>query len=76
MVPLKQVFFDIDVCQGFADYTIHQAFENETDHPIEVIYMIPTSDDNFSCNKIAVEFTLPDGSVEQIETRIREREQA
>ena len=38
--------------------------------------MIPTSNENFSCNKIAIDFTLPDGSVEQIETRVREREQA
>mmetsp|Transcript_5881 Transcript_5881/g.7119 ORF Transcript_5881/g.7119 Transcript_5881/m.7119 type:complete len:125 (+) Transcript_5881:371-745(+) len=38
--------------------------------------MVPTSLENFSCTKIAVDYTLQDGRMETIETRVTARERA
>ena len=37
--------------------------------------MMPLAD-NFSCTKIVIDFVMPDGSTEQYETRVIEREAA
>ena len=42
-VPLKQVAFDIDICQGFADLVMHQSYENPNDYPLEILFMMPLS---------------------------------
>ena len=72
IVPLKQVCFNVNVNQGFADIVIHQRYENDLETPLEVIFMMPISS-TFACNKIAVDYTLPDGKVERIETIVTER---
>ena len=38
--------------------------------------MVPTAETSFSCNKIAIEYTLADGSTETIETRVMGKERA
>ena len=73
ILPLKQVCFTANVSQGFADIVLHQRYENELEQPLEIIFNLPTSE-NFSCNKIAVDYTLPDGSIDTIETKIVGRE--
>lgn len=72
IVPIKQVCFTVNVSQGFADIVFHQKYNNEQDVPLEVIYMMPTSE-TFVCNKIAIDYTMPDGTVESIETKVVER---
>ena len=37
--------------------------------------MMPIGE-SFSCQKIAIDFTMPDGSIKSLETRIFEREMA
>ena len=50
-VPLKQVGFSIDICQGFADFVMHQSYENPEENPLEITFMMPTSD-NFVLSEI------------------------
>jgi len=38
--------------------------------------MVPTSEENFTCNKIAIDYTLANGTTDTIETRVVEREKA
>ena len=54
---------------------IHQKYTNELEQPLEVQFMMPIAE-NFTCTKIAVDFTMPDGSSSSFETRVIEREQA
>ena len=75
IVPLRQVCFNVLVSQGFADIVIHQRYENYFETPLEVIFTMPISS-TFACNKIAVDYTLPDGKVESIETIVTERQRA
>lgn len=75
LIPLKQVSFTVKVCQGFADMVVHQKYVNDISEPLEIQFMMPTSE-SFTCSKIAVDFTLPDGSTESLETRVVERERA
>ena len=74
-VPLKQVGFSIDVCQGYADFVMHQLYENRSENPLEVLFMMPYSE-TFTLNKIEVDFDLPDGTRKQIVSRVTEREAA
>lgn len=75
LLPLKQVSFTVNLCQGYADMVMHQKYENELDQPLEIQFMMPLAD-NFSCTKIVIDFVMPDGSTEQYETRVIEREAA
>lgn len=75
LIPLKQVSFTVGICQGFADVVMHQNYVNELDQPLEIQFMMPISEE-FTCSKIALDFTLPDGSSESFETRVIEREVA
>ena len=43
IVPLKQVCFNVQVTQGFADIVIQQRYENDLETPLEVIFMMPIS---------------------------------
>ena len=72
---LKQVGFNVEVFQGFADFVMHQLYENEKDGPIEIVFKMPISD-TFTLNQIAIDFTLEDGTVKQIITKVSEREKA
>jgi len=75
LVPLKQVCFTVDVSQGFADMIVHQKYENPLEQPLEIVFMMPKSE-TFTCQKIAIEFRLEDGTIEALETRVVERERA
>ena len=55
--------------------TLHQLYENNSDHPLETLFMMPYSD-SFSLSKIIVDFKLQDGTTATIETRVAEREKA
>ncbi len=52
--------------------TIHQIYENNTDHPLETLFMMPYSD-TFSLNQIYTEFKLANGTTETIITKVTER---
>ena len=73
-MPIKQVCFEVSVCQGLADIVIHQSYENSSEDSLEVAMMLlkesSAKERNLSCNKIAVEYTLANGDTEEVETRI------
>ncbi len=50
-------------------------YENNTDHPLETLFMMPYSD-TFSLTKIQVDFKLQDGTTATIVTKVAEREKA
>ena len=54
---------------------MHQKYVHEADHPLEIQFMMLLSE-SFTCQKIAVNFTMPDGSTESFETRVVERVRA
>ena len=72
ILPLKQVCFTVSVNEGFADIVFHQKYENNLDEPLEIIFMMPISE-TFACNKIGIDYSMPDGTVESIETVVIER---
>ena len=74
-VPLKQVGFNIDICQGFADFVMHQLYENSSENPLEVQFMMPASE-TFTLSQIAMDVTLPNGETRSTVTRVTEREKA
>ena len=53
----------------------HQKYVNEENAPLEIQFMMPISD-TFTCQKICVDFTMPDGSTDSFETRVVEKEKA
>ena len=75
VVPLTNARFKVEIQDGYADLTLHQLYENNSDHPLETLFMMPYSD-TFSLTKIEVDFKLPDGTTASIETRVTEREAA
>ena len=54
---------------------MHQKYENEVDQPLEIQFMMPISE-QLVCSKIGVVYFLPNGTTEQYETRVVEREKA
>ena len=74
-IPLISTRFNVEITQGFANMTIHQIYENNTDHPLETLFMMPYSD-TFSLNQIDAEFTLSNGTTENIITKVTERQKA
>ena len=52
---------------------LHQVYENTNEHPLETLFMMPYTQ-TFSLNKIIVDFTLQDGTVKTLETKVTERE--
>ena len=36
MLPLKQVSFMVNLCQGYADFVMHQSYVNESEQPLEI----------------------------------------
>ena len=69
---MQQVGFKINVNEGFADFVMHQLYENESENPLEIVFMMPLSD-TFTINKLEVDFVLSDGSVKTIVSRIEEK---
>jgi len=74
-IPLLRANFEVEIQNGYADMTLHQVYENTNDHPLETLFMMPYSL-TFSLNKIIVDFTLQDGTVKTLETKVTEREAA
>ena len=72
LLPLKQVSFSVNICQGYADFVMHQSYVNELEQPLEIQFMMPTSE-KFSCDKIAIDFQFADGSTEAYETKVVDR---
>lgn len=60
---------------GFADIVLNQIYENNNDHPLETLFMMPYSE-SFALNKIELEFSLADGTKKSLETKVVEREEA
>ena len=54
---------------------IHQLYENESDDPLEITFVMPLSD-AFFLDKIEIDFVLSDGSVKSIVSKIETREKA
>ena len=74
-IPLKQVGFNVEVNQGFADFVLHQLYENNEDAPLEIVFKMPLSD-TFTLNQIVIDFTLEDGKKKQIVTKVADRQKA
>ena len=74
-VPLLRANFEVEIAMGYADMILHQVYENANEHPLETLFMMPYSD-TFTLNKIIVDFTLADGTVRTLETKVTEREAA
>jgi hypothetical protein len=74
-VPLLCAYFEVEIAMGYADMILHQVYENENEHPLETLFMMPYSD-TFTLNKIIVDFRLADGTVRTLETKVTEREAA
>ncbi len=74
-IPLLRTHFYANISMGFADLILTQQYENNNDYPLEILFMMPYSD-SFALNKITVNFTLKDGTVNYLETKVIEREEA
>lgn len=61
-IPLLRTSFEVDISLGFADIALHQVYENNNEHQLETLFLMPYSD-LFVLNKIAVNFTLQDGTI-------------
>ena len=61
--------------QGFADFVLHQLYENKEDAPLEIVFKMPLSD-TFTLNQIVIDFTLEDGKKKQIVTKVADRQKA
>ena len=67
--------FKIDVNGGYADFVMHQLYENKRPNPLELVFIMPVSD-TFTLNKIEVDFVLFDGSIKTIVSRVEVRSKA
>ena len=54
---------------------MHQLYENESEDPLEILFMMPLSD-TFTLNKIEIDFVLSDGTVKKVASKIDAREKA
>ena len=54
---------------------MHQLYENESDEPLEIQFMMPLSD-TFTINKIEIDFVKSDGEVKSVVSRIEEKSKA
>ena len=54
---------------------MHQLYENESDEPLEIQFMMPLSD-TFTINKIEIDFVLGDGKVKSVVLRVEEKAKA
>jgi len=74
-IPLLRANFEVEISMGYADMVLHQVYENANDHPLETLFMMPYSE-TFTLSKIIVDFTLADGTIKTLETKVTEREVA
>ena len=74
-IPLKSTRFDVDITQGYADMVLHQVYENQNEHPLETLFMIPYSE-TFILHKIVADFVLHDGTTQTLETVVEKRDKA
>ena len=51
----------MDIDQGYADFVMHQSYANDSEEPLEILFMMPYSD-TFTLRKIELDFHLSDGS--------------
>ena len=61
--------------QGYADFVMHQLYENPNGYPLEILFMIPVSD-TFTLSHVEIDFMMADGSVKTILSRVAERVKA
>ena len=54
---------------------LNQVYENNNEHPLETLFMMPYSD-TFTLSKIIVEYIMSDGTKKTLETKVSEREAA
>ena len=54
---------------------MHQLYENESDDPLEITFVMPLSD-TLTLEKIEIDFVLSDGSVRNIVSKIEVRDKA
>ena len=54
---------------------MHQLYENSSENPLEVQFMMPASE-TFTLSQIAMDVTLPNGETRSTVTRVTEREKA
>jgi len=74
-LPLKNVAFDVEIVQGFADFRLTQVYENPKDNALEILFKMPYSE-TFSINKIEATFFLEDGTTKVLETKLEARKKA
>ena len=74
-IPLETCRFEAALTQGHAALTMHQFYSNESDTPLETLFLMPNSD-MWTVNSLEVTFTLQDGSTKTLVTRIDQKEQA
>jgi len=74
-LPLKNVSFDVEIEQGFADFKITQVYENTKPNALEILFKMPYSE-TFSLSKITATIFLKNGTKKFLETKITERAQA
>ena len=73
VIPLKYASFTVDINQGYADMVLHQIYENDKDHALETLFMMPYAE-NFFMSHIEVDFRLEDGTTKTLKTKVSERE--
>ena len=74
-VPLKQVDLNVRIKNDLASYLMTQHYVNIEDVPLETIFLFPM-DVKAVISKLTCQFTLPDGSSTEVETKVEEREKA
>ena len=73
VIPLKHASFTVDINLGYASMVLHQIYENEGDHALETLFMMPYAE-NFFMSHIEVDFYLVDGTTRTLKTIVSERE--
>jgi hypothetical protein len=68
-IPLKSVFFKVEIERGYAQMEIQQIYENDSDSTLEVLYLWPYTD-SFILNQIIVDFVDSTGKKTTIETKV------
>jgi hypothetical protein len=68
-IPLKSVFFKVDIERGYAQMEVQQIYENDSDSTLEVLYMWPYTD-TFALNQIIVDFEDSAGNKTTIKTKV------
>ena len=73
VIPLKHASFTVDINLGYSSIVLHQIYENERDHALETLFMMPYAE-NFFLSHIEVDFRLEDGTTKTLKTIVTERE--